>query len=650
MVSNRPAPPLFRSSLALALLVLALPAHATPADSSLTPRYRLDPVVVTAERMPFPLGHVPSDVTVLDGARLERTRPFLAAEALRSVPGVDVQRAGRLGKLTDVRLRGADPRHTLVLFDGIPLNGPWVGSFDFSDLGVVGASQIEVMGGPASALYGSGAVGGVIQVLGGGVAGASGVRGFAEVGGETTLRQGASFASRDDGRILALSVSRLSTDGMGVRDAYRGWNATTHAEASLDDRTRLRVAGLLTHGVKELPYDYVYDISDFRYHQAAEPNYEERDRLTAGSALLTRAMGDRLTLEAEASALGGRIVNDNQPNSAGGDFQDTRLDNTRWIGSLRARIAAPRLVRLIAGGEFRSEHVNRDDEAQYGGTPDASSVEETVQSRALYAQAHLDPVSRVVVDAGLRVEDHSIFGAYGVPRVAAAWSLPLGGVRLRGGFGRAFTAPTLTDLYYPFYGSPTLQPERSRTWEWGADGRWLDGRLEARLTWHETRFQNLIQSNSLYTADNVGSARIEGKEASVRIRPSERLAIGARLAHLPVAKNTADPSGSRLNKRPRWRTGADVEWAAARDLWLFAAWRWNDSSRDPFDFFDAGGMYLSGDTPGYAVLDLAASLTPERWPVGVRARVDNALDREITEVKGLRARGRSATVGIEFRR
>jgi vitamin B12 transporter len=153
------------ASFVLLFLFLAAPPSraAAPPDSAAAgsePRYRLDPIVVTAERIPLALGRVPADVTVIDGARLERERPLAVAEALRSVPGVDVQRAGRIGKITDVRLRGADPRHTLVLFDGIPLNGPWVGSFDFADLGVGGASQIEVVGGPASALYGSGAVGG----------------------------------------------------------------------------------------------------------------------------------------------------------------------------------------------------------------------------------------------------------------------------------------------------------------------------------------------------------------------------------------------------------------------------------------------------------------------------------------------------------
>lgn len=656
MVSAHPASPRTRVArfafLALALAAAAAPSRARGDDSEETPRYSLQPVVVTAGRMPLPLDRVPSDLVVVGRGRLDRERPLSAADALRAVPGIDVQRAGRLGKITDVRLRGADPRHTLVLFDGIPLNGPWVGSFDFADLDAGGWSQIEVMGGPASALYGSGAVGGVIQFLGGGAAAAAGtgggpsVRAFAEYGGEATLRQSASFGARGDGRSLSLSLARVGSEGSGSRDAYRGWNATARAEAALAPATTLRLTGLLTHGVKELPYDYAFDFGDFRFHQVADPNYEERDRVMAGSALVTRALGPNGALEGEVSGLAGRIVNDNPANAPGGDYQHTRLDNTRWIGSLRARAAAGARIRAIVGGEYRSEHANRDDDAQYGGFPYPSSVDPSIRSRALFAQAHLEPLRRVVLDAGIRVEDHVRHGSYGVPRISASLAVDELGLRLRGGYGRAFTAPTLTDLYYPGYGSASLRPERSRTWEAGADGRWLDGRVEARVTWYETRFHDLIQSNSLFTAENIGRARIEGSEASLRVRPGRGIVLGVRAARLPVAKNLA--TGDRLGKRPRWRSGADAEWDASRALRLHAAWRWSGSFHDPFDFVNVNGRYLDGDTPGYAALDFGAAVKPARWPFGVRARVENVLDREITEVKGLPARGRLLALALEF--
>jgi vitamin B12 transporter len=634
------------------LLFSASPALAeegeAAVDRSETPRYHLPPLVVTAERSPLPLDRVPSDVTVIDGARLDRERPLFLADALRAVPGIDVQRAGRLGKITDVRLRGADPRHTLVLFDGVPLNGPWIGSFDFADVGAGGFRQVEVLGGPASALYGSGAAGGVIQFLSGSAPGAGTVRGFAEFGGETTLRQGAVVSARSDERNAMLSLSRLSTEGSGTRDAYRGANGVIRAEGELGPSTRVRLSGLYTHGVKELPYDYVFDFSDFRSHQVADPNYEERDRVAAGSLLFTRDAGRDLVLEAEGSGLTGRIVNDNARNAPGGDYQDTRLDNTRWIGGLRARYASSGAARVVAGAEYRDDDVKRDDDAQFGGFPTgATYVEKSIQMRALYAQAHAGFGGSVVADAGIRVEDHSIHGSYGVPRFAAAWKVPGTGVRLRGGYGRAFTAPTLTDLYYPGYGSPDLRPERSSTVEAGADGTWHGGRVEARMTWHRTRFVDLISSNSFFVADNVARARIEGKEASARFFATRALAVGARVAHLPVAKNLE--TGARLGKRPRWRYGADLDWAARADLRLFAAWRWSDSFHDPFDFVDVNGRYLDGDTPGYAATDVGAVVAPKRWPFALRARLENAFDREIVEVKGLPARGRSLTIGLDLR-
>src|SRR2546427_6019953 len=169
------------------------PLQAPPDASPDHPRYRLQPVVVTPDRFPIRLDRIPSDVTVLTTERLETRRPLALSDALRLVPGIDVQRAGSVGKLTDVRLRGVDPRHTLVLYDGIPLNGPWIGSFDFADFMGAGENQVEVFGGPASSLYGSGAVGGVIQILNAPSSEAPERRLFAEYGEGRTFRQGVAW-------------------------------------------------------------------------------------------------------------------------------------------------------------------------------------------------------------------------------------------------------------------------------------------------------------------------------------------------------------------------------------------------------------------------------------------------------------------------
>ena len=218
------------------------------------------------------------------------------------------------------------------------------------------------------------------------------------------------------------------------------------------------------------------------------------------------------------------------------------------------------------------------------------------------------------------------------------------GLKLRGGYGRAFTAPTLTDLFYPGYGSPTLRPERSRTWEAGMDGSWLEGRVTAKGTWYTTRFRDLIQSNSFFVADNVGSARIEGEEYAARFRATPRLTVEARAAHL-LGKNLV--TGARLAKRPEWRAGASVEAEAARGLVAVADFWWSASMLDPFVFVDADGRVLSGDTPERSSLDLGVNASLARWtPVELRLRVENALDRRFSDVKGFPALGRAFRVGI----
>ncbi|HMI30383.1 MAG TPA: TonB-dependent receptor [Candidatus Limnocylindrales bacterium] len=665
-----PLAPIFRRVSAVALLTLASltlapagfalaagsdedapPAPGSPADVSPEhPRYRLDPVVVTADRFPIRLDRVPADVTVITSDRLEMRRTLLLADALRLAPGIDVQRAGTPGKLTDVRLRGADPRHTLVLYDGIPLNGPWIGSFDFADFMGAGSNQVEIFGGPASSLYGSGAVGGVIQILTPPGSDVPRRSIFAEYGEQATLRQGLTWQTPLGSTHAGISITRLTSEGFGARDAYSGLNGQLHLAVPIGTE-RLRVSALATQGNKELPYDFLFNPADTTLgpfgslRQVRDPNNHEKDRILAGSVAYERALGPRVALEGEVSGFAGQIENQNPPNPPSTtDYQRTHLDNSRGIASLRGKFEAAAWAQAVIGAEYRAESVDRLDDSNSGGFGGVTEVTEDIQSRSIYGQSHLEWRDRVLLDSGIRLEDHSRYGAYGVPRVSLGFNVREAGLKLRAGYGRAFTAPTLTDLFYPGYGSPTLKPERSRTWEAGADGSWLEGRVTAKATWYTTRFQDLIQSNSFFVADNVGSARIEGEEYAARYKASTRLTVEARAAHL-LGKNLV--TGARLAKRPQWRTGASVEATAARGLVAVADWWWSASMLDPFVFVDADGRVLSGDTPERTSLDLGINASLARWvPAEVRLRVENALDRRFSDVKGFPARGRSFRVGL----
>jgi len=650
------------------VLAAGAEAGASPADSMVEPRYHLDPVIVTGERLPVPLGRVPLDVTVVGRDRLDTHPQFLLADALREVPALDVQRSGSLGKLTDARLRGADPRHTLVLFDGIPLNGPWLGTFDFADLVDPGVARVEVLGGPASSLYGSGAVGGVIQMLSQGAVEANGIdagrpegrgrlRAFAEYGENVTLRQGIQWNGTVGRAPLGLAATRLSSDGVGPRDGYTGLNGTFHAELPVGGRDHLHVSGLATSGKKELPYDFFFDYTDPTLSpfgsnkEIRDPNNDEKDRLFAGIATWRHTLDRSLDVEAEVSGLTGRIQNQNEPNGGGAtDFQNTDLKNTRGIGSLRARVNAGSSFRAVAGADYRGDQVKRNDAFDFGGFTDTTRVDKGIHDRSLFAQAHWEIADRFLADTGIRLDDHSRYGSYGLPRLAIGLLVPEAGLKIRAGYGRAFTAPTLTDLYYPGYSDSSLAPERSTTLEAGIVGLWLDGRVEGRVSYHHTNFVDLIQGvlqpSFAFLPENVGKAMIEGEEYALRFVPHRRVELSGFAAHL-VANNT--DTGAPLAKRPAWRFGISGRASVHRDLALTGSWRWVDSVIDPFNFIDARGRVLDGDTPGYAALDLGALVTLRRW-AELNARVSNVLDRDYSEVKGFPARGRVATIGVTFTR
>lgn len=620
------------------------PSAAPEPSATEQPRYRVPPVVVTPDRFPIRLDRVPADITVITPERLDAKRPLFLADALHDAPGVDVQRSGSTGKLTDVRLRGADPRHTLVLYDGIPLNGPWLGIFDFGDFMGSGGNQVEIFGGPASSLYGSGAVGGVIQIRSATERESPTRSLFADYGEHATLRQGMTWGG--------LSLTRLTSEGQVARDAYHGLNGQLHLGIPIGNE-RLRLSALATQGTKELPFDFLFDPADTTLgpfgslREIRDPNNEERDRVLAGSVAYERPFGSRLALESEISGFAGQISNQNPPNPPSTtDYQRTHLDNTRGIASLRGKIDLPNGAAAVVGAEYREESVDRLDDSNSGGFGGVTEVNEDVHSRALYAQSHLEWRERAMLDAGIRLEDHSLFGSYGVPRVSAGLMVPRSGVKLRGGYGRAFTAPTLTDLFYPGYGSPTLKPERSRTWEAGADGSWLGGRVTARATWYTTRFRDLITSNSFFVADNIGRARIEGEEYLVRVQPRAKIWVEGRAAHLR-SENLI--TGDRLPKRPEWRAGGSVQAEVHSGVTALVDFWWSGSMLDPFVFIDADGRVLSGDTPERASLDLGVNASLARWiPADLRVRMDNALDRRYSDVKGFPALGRSMRVGLTF--
>jgi vitamin B12 transporter len=566
-------------------------------------------VVVTASLAPEAAEDLAVTVDTVDAAELERRQADLALDALRLVPGVAVAQSGSPGKVASLFVRGASSAQTLVVLDGVVLNDPVVGGFDWSAVASEGLARIEVARGPLSTLWGSQAMGGVVQLVtrrGGAPRG-----GFDLEGGSDGQRRLAGSLAGPLGPLAAdLAASARRGDGELRNDFFDAEEGRLRLDADLGAGARL---GALARAVRTeigLPFDF-----------AGAPSPERRQE---ADSLLVAVPFDWTSPRWSAAAQLSRIDADLALTDPHDPFAASESETTReQLRAVVSRRSGERF-RWAAGADAHREEATTATAFGPGLADDRQS------SRALFAEASWI-AARLRLDAGMRRDEHSEFGGETTARAGAVVDLGAAG-RLRASWGESFRAPALGDLFFPFFGNPELEPERGESWELGwelARRAW-----RGRVTGFGTDFEQLIQFDPVrFVPVNLGRARVRGAEASLEGRAgdllvrasatwldSEDLATGAPLPRRPEESATLVVDWD----RGPWRTGGALRYVGARE--------------------DVGRVELAP----YAALDLSASRQ-----VGTRwrpyARVENLLDREYEEVAGFPAAGRSWIVGVAFR-
>jgi vitamin B12 transporter len=562
-------------------------------------------LVVTASLDPEPLAATSATVDVVDAATIERRQANEALDLLRDVPGLFLVQSGSPGKVASLFTRGTSSAQTLVLWNGVELNDPVLGAFDWSFVPTTGLERIEVVRGPASALYGSNAVGGVVQLLTRRRGRALSVR---LEGGSDRFRRGELFAAGSAGGLHG-AIFGAARDGEGTvpNDDYsaRGGGATVDWQASASLLASL--VGRFDRARIGIPFDFSGD---------ATP--EQRQTTELGSLALPiawsrdawqvdgRLASTRTTLE---------VADPSNPFAASrsrGRRDDARAVGTRHFGNDGW---------LAAGVEWQRERAKTD--SAFGpGVDDRLAV-----TRALFAQGSWGR-DAWRFDLGARRDEHDAFG--GATSLKAGIVRALGAAaRLRASYGESFRAPSLADLYYPGFGNPELEPERGRSAELAVEGE--RGALSWRLALFENDLRHLIQFDFVtFLPENIGRARIRGFETSAAWR-GERFELAANSTWQdPIDRATGDL----LPRRPRFYASLTAGLHAG-DFDLALAGR-RIGTRE-----DVGGAPLAAATTVDLRVDFRglARLRPF-------ARIDNLLDREYQEAAGFPAPGRRWALGV----
>jgi vitamin B12 transporter len=609
-------------------------------------------VVTIATKTPLPISQVTSAVEVIDGEELQRKRIKTVIEALRLAQGVFAFSQGGPGTIANVRIRGAETKHTLVAIDGVIVNSPTNGAYNFADLTTDNIERIEIVRGAQSMLYGADAVGGVIAITTKKGSGKPSAGAFFEYGSFATLREGAQVSGAKGAVDFSASLSRWDTSGFSAvnykrgaveRDGYHNWQASGKLGLSLPKEGRLEV------NLRWINADNSIDsASSFGQFDVFGSEGTNRALILSGaySQRITPWWDQKLTLarnnEQQESFFGTSRKNLQTgaitavtPASSNLEILNQRLE---WQHNFQ--VGKPLL--LTAGYQFREEQ--GDAVGFYG----AAQPVRLISAHSGFAQAQLNVRDRLIVTGGVRQDAYNVFGDATTYRVTGGFLIHETGTKLRSSYGTGFRAPTLNDLFFANSDNPDLKPEKSQSFDVGVDQALWQDRVQLSATYFWNHFRDLIvfqntsplcpPSATFGCPVNISQSKTQGWELGATVKLlanleakaqytmtlSRDLITGLRLPRRPVDMASV---GLSYQPVPGSRVNVDYRFVGARN---------DDAANTP-----------SQRQGSFGVVNLSGYYDfMEHWQAF--GRVENLFNQDYEEVLYFGAPIRSVFGGIKF--
>lgn len=606
-------------------------------------------IVITATRLNTALEEVGSSVTIITEKEIKQQQKKTVAEVLRSVPALDVVQSGGPGTETDVFIRGANSEHTLVMLDGVELNDPMSPgrSYDFANLTVDDIERIEIVRGPQSTLYGSDAIGGVINIIT--KKGSGKPSGFIAAEGGS-FRTDAERAGVSGGTGLfnySLGLSRLDTKGISAAGEKYG----NHEKDGYDNITYSTRLGITPS--KNFDADLILryisakaDIDDSGGPGGDDPNNtastRELDiRTQARLALFDDVWEQKLGCSlSDHHRLYDNPVDADHPTDSDHSTYEGRVLKFDWQHNLRLHE-----TNMLTVGMEREEETGKSDyssESSYG--PYTSTFDkESARTAGYYLQDRISLWDAWFTTVGGRLDEHSKFGSASTFRIASAYNLEQTGTSFKGSYGTGFKAPSLYQLYSP-YGDEELNPEKSTGWDIGLEQTLFGKLLSIGATYFFNDFKNLIDYDSATSKYvNVARAESKGVEVSLSAQPMDELTLRAGY----TLTDTEDKdTGEALLRRPKNKASFDVNYRFLGkgnfNVGVLYVGKRDDNAYDPVTY---SSTRVSLDS--YTLVNLAASydITPH---IQISGRIENLFDVNYEEVYGYGTPGFAAYGGMKL--
>jgi len=581
-----------------------------------------DEIVVTASAIPETVESTPATVTVITQKEIEQHAARDLADVLREVPGLTISRTGSPGKATSLFTRGANSTHTLVLWNGIEINNPYFAGYDWGRFSTAGVQQVEVVRGPYSALYGSDAVAGVVNVLTNPIK--SGVRGDFELGGHglRNAMAGADYVTQST--LFSASYEHRNDDGFEPNDDFAQNTANLFWKWTASNHFSIGVAGRRTSYDLGIPTNLNFDGTEL----VPSPNRRQEGTERQIAVPIAQSIG-RFSYEI---ALSESRRNDDftDPDDPYGYVNGTTDSTTR-----RARLTtrtSTAIGTIVAGGEYERATVT--DVTTFGPNLDHDRRRDKSFFIEDRLEHELGTGSRLELSLGARRDDFDEFGSETSPRAAFAWIA--GSNKVHAAYGQSFRAPSIGELFFPFSGNASLQPEHGKSTEIGYD-RALGDKGLFSITLFHARYRDLIVfDNVTYTFANIGRARTQGAEISLTRNVGQSYYSTMNYTYLDTKQ---DDTGEELLRRPKHSGSIFIGRRAGKTDTNIALV--HTGSR--LDVLPVAPFTHVSDK-AHTTVDVNVQMHGDRYTPYIK--LENATNERYEEVRGYRSPGRRFIFGL----
>lgn len=638
---------------ALAMTILSLSIHSEETKEK-TPRSSLQyTVVVTATKIETPAKEIASSVTVISAEDLKKMKKMTVVEVLQEVLGVTIIQNGGTGTGASSSIRGANSEHTLVLMDGVELNDPISScrSYDLAHLTLENIERIEILRGPQSTLYGSDAIGGVINIITKKGEGKPKIIFSSSGGSYATITSDFGASGGAEKINYSLGISYFRNQGISAADASLPGNEEKdgYRNLSLSGRFGFKPSDNLEVDFIARSLATKTDIDNFGGAYGDDPNNtQDYKSLFIKGQIRSLFFKNRWEQKLGFSVVDSNRQYDNPPDKAHpfdsekGVFK-SRLLKMDWQNNFFLHPTNT----LILGMEYEQEQ-GESDYHSFGIWGASSSIFPLKKANiiGIYLQDQIRVADQFFITLGARFDYHSQSGSAATYRLAPAYLFSKTGTKLKATIGTGFKSPSLYQLYGPGtawgpIGNENLEPEKSIGWDLGIEQQILQGKLLLGATYFYNSYRNLISFDFLHGYINIGKAESNGAEISIEAKLTNEFVFNASYTKLEAKDKV---NNSNLLRRPKDKVTTNLSYS------FFKKWSINFfflyiGKRDDVDF--STWPYPLFTLPSYTLFNASASFDLSSH-IQIFSRFDNILDKKYEMILGYGTPGFSVYGGFKL--